>query len=344
MFGIVKGGGAVQYLIGAGMSFFALIGLVGVLHRYELTIDLSARSYRGVRGFWPAPRRIAGSIDDMRGVLLQRYWTTREVSDGSERREARWTVSFDFGDNDAVSFFSTPFEKQAYSTLEHYSRLLRLPAIDRTTDEERRRNPETLNRSVAQAAWSDEQSAAAPATPPVDGRIDWDPSPGAGRITLPPVGLSGNSISLVLGLCATCAGVALGLSQLGLLEIPLKIASGGWIVTAFLLLYGPGTVTLLLGLACNRQVIREELGDLLFYRTTLLGGRRNKRRLAKPDIEEIVVAKVADHYTRRLRVRRRLDLEQVVLRTDDEIVRIGETLNGEEQRWLVQALKHLAAR
>lgn len=343
--GVVEGGGAGRYAVGGGMAFFALIGVVGVLYRYRLTIDLSSRTYRGLRGFWPSPRRMAGSLNDMPGVVLERHWITSEGTDGEKQRRVTWTLSFDFGDSDKVGFFATRIESQAYSKLEHFSKLLRLPAIDRTSEEERRREPENLDRSMAQAGWSNEDSAAAPTAPPGAGRIDWDPSSGTGCITLPPLGLSMRRVaSLVLGFGATLVDAAVTLAQLGLVEIPVEIRGGGWIVAAFFPLFGLGTSFQTLGQIRNRRVIREELDGLLIYRTTLLGGRRARRSLAKREIEEVVAQQVADDYTRRLRARMRLQPEEMALRTDAGIVRVGETLTAEEQRWLVQALKHLVGR
>jgi hypothetical protein len=198
---------------------------------------------------------------------------------------------------------------------------------------------------AAQAAWSTEGFASAPAAPSLKGRIDWDPSPGAGCITLPPLGLSMRRVFwLVLGICATLVGVAITLGQLGLHVVPIGIAGAGPVLTVLLLIFGTVTSALMLGLTRSRQVIREDLGNLLIYRTTLLGGRRDERSLVRREIEEIGVAEVANDYRRRLRAGLGLDPEEVALRTRARTVRVGETLTGEEQRWLVQALKYLAAR
>ena len=76
-----------RWIFTAAGAFFALIGLVAALWRYELRLDLLTRTYSGRKGFWPNPRPLRGLLDEMEGVIL----TSRiDRSDGSSATRSPW--------------------------------------------------------------------------------------------------------------------------------------------------------------------------------------------------------------------------------------------------------------
>lgn len=66
---LAEHGSVTQCLIAGGMF---LIGLVLILARYDLRMDLVAGSYQASRGVWPFVKRRRGLFTDFHGVALRR--------------------------------------------------------------------------------------------------------------------------------------------------------------------------------------------------------------------------------------------------------------------------------
>src|SRR3990170_8053625 len=80
-----------RWIFSAGGALFALAGFGGALWRYELRLDLLGRTYSGRRGFWPNPKAMKGSLDDLEGVVL-----SSRVERSDKSTYTVWTVSFAF--------------------------------------------------------------------------------------------------------------------------------------------------------------------------------------------------------------------------------------------------------
>jgi len=234
-------------------GFFAIIGFGAAMWRYEIHIDLTSRSYRGRRGFWPSTRKFGGSLDELNGVVLNRIWRRDSSSAGSG--DTMWVVSLEFeGWERPVSVFETRREARAYRQFKHLAERLQIDAIDRT------------GRPVASRLIT-----APPAASGIDSSID----PQTTSIALPALGFSLGSISLML----------LGLPFLGLGGFALLVL-GGWTLGPIFLLLGSGlTLAAIVG-SYAREVVIED-GDTLIFATSFRGWRYGIRRLPKRAIESV---------------------------------------------------------
>ncbi len=57
-----------RWVFSAGGALFALMGFGAALWRYELRLDLLGRTYSGRKGFWPNPKSLKGSLDDLERI------------------------------------------------------------------------------------------------------------------------------------------------------------------------------------------------------------------------------------------------------------------------------------
>jgi len=80
-----------RWVFSAGGVLFALVGFGGALWRYELRLDLLGRTFSGRKGFWPNPKTMKGSLDDLEGVVL-----SSRVERSDKSTYTVWTVSFAF--------------------------------------------------------------------------------------------------------------------------------------------------------------------------------------------------------------------------------------------------------
>ncbi len=113
------------------------LGLYQICQRDRLCLDVEAHTYHRRSGpFW-APRAVRGSLDDAVGVVLvydpPRFRWFWDLS-------TAWRVKLAFKSalDRPVLFRKTRDESAAYGCLEHYARLLRVPALDRADEGEER--------------------------------------------------------------------------------------------------------------------------------------------------------------------------------------------------------------
>ena len=240
--------------IGMG-GFFAAIGVGGALWRYQLIVDLTARSYRCRRGFWPSPRTVEGSLSELAGVLLTRSWRR---SDKSEHPV--WVVSLDFrGWNKPVSFFETTSERKDYRQLEKLARQLEVPAIDRTADgQEVVRSPDDLDQPVAERARAVESPQEIEDPPPGSGIEYSQTEIGAPMIALPALGFNAGSVFLALFVLPFFAFGAVALASVtGWTEIEVRGSLAAiWIVGGVFVALGvAGWTAVILG-GVAQEIVR----------------------------------------------------------------------------------------
>lgn len=330
---------ATRWIAIAMGAFFAAIGVGGALWRYDLTLDLTTHGYRGQRGFWPSPQALQGSLNELDGVLLTRSWRRSKNAE-----HAVWVVSLDFqGWEKPVSFYETTSERKGYRKLEEIARRLRTSAIDRTGDKELARTSDELDRSVA-GSESDAgfDSPAAIAEPPSGSGIEWTRSEiGTPMIVLPALGF--NAVAVFLGLFGSpfllFGAVALA-SALGWSGVEVSgTLSAKWVV---------GIVFVAVGALCwagaifgsvGREVIRGDR-EALLVSLFAFGYDYRRRRLPRRDIEDISMKPSRSSRSRRSSGAK----TEVVLRTDELVVRLAGDLPAASQQWLCRALLVLARR
>jgi hypothetical protein len=319
-----------RWMLGGMGIFFAVMGVLAMLWRYELKLDLMTRTYRGRRGFWPSPKVLQGSLDELRGIAIEQMWRKSSSSNGESSEHPSWVLSFDFGDW-SVRFFESRREEMAFAKLEQLARLMQVHVLDRTGDTEMRRAWNELDRSVAESLQSADEKPADPGSPPPDSK------------TLCAI--------IVFGLMFAGFGIAVLLSLTGVWDVPYSGSRVvGWVL---------GTVFCLIGLflmfgavwgSYAREVVREERDGLIFC-LVLLGKRYRQRFIPKREIEEVALKPIATARMHRLQKKKRATAtprgkgkHEVVVRSDDELVKIGGDLEPDDQDWLLRALTYLATR
>lgn len=344
---------------GAGLLFVAL-GIVGAFWRYELRLDLNARRYLRRKGFWPSPRETRGALEEIEGVVV-----VREERRSSSKRGSRtyivWVVKLPFrGEAKPVSVYEDRDEAEAYRRAESLAKKLRAPLMDRTQMPERVTPWEKLDESVADRVASQSKgwgfSSASVNEPPAGSRIQYDHTPSRRTILLPAPGVSFVTVLLVLfGLAfAGVGGFALWAKASGGVAIKESSEGAGWIVGSIFLLTGLGIVLLGVLVTGMRELVREEGGGLVFA-SLAMGREWAAKRMAKREIEQIEM-RYATEATSRSRVRIRIGgasvpvgnapaapKQEIVVRSDAHVARLGKNLSEEEKQWLHDALTAMAA-
>ncbi len=313
---------------------FGLIGLGGGLWRYELTLDLMARCYRGRRGFWPSPRPLQGSLEELAGVVLTRQWRRSSSSEGTSSEHAVWVVSLEFdGWKEPVSLFETSSEKKGYGKLEHLSRRLQVDAVDRTGGEETRRDWNALDRPATARSGERARVESVPALP-AGSRIEWTPSEsGSSMAVLPAMGFNVGAVFLFLfGLPFAGFGAVALLAVSKTIDVKFEgSTSAAWIVGSVFVVIGLGFCAGAIFGCVAREIVRRQAGDLVVS-LEAFGREYRIRRIPRTEVEGIEI-KPSNHA--------RSKSNQVVIRSDRRVIRMGGELTTDEQRWLLSAVAYL---
>lgn len=343
---------------GVGLLFVAL-GIGAAFWRYELRLDLNARRYLRRKGFWPSPRETQGALEEIEGVVMVQEQRTTSSKHGSSTYIV-WVVKLPFGGEEKpVSVYEDRDEADAYRRAESLAKKLRAPLIDRTQMPERVTPWEKLDESVAERMASQSKewrfSSASVSAPPVGSRIQYDQTPSRRTILLPAPGVSFISVFLVLfGLVfAGVGGFALWAKASG---AAIKESSEGaaWIVGGIFLMAGLGIALLGVLVTGMRDAVRED-GDALVFASSAMGREWATKRVAKREIEQIEIRYAAEPASRsrgRLRIGGAsvplgrtavAPKQEIVVRSDAHVARIGKNLSDEEKQWLRDALTAMAA-
>lgn len=348
-----------RWWFGGMGAFFAVVGLLGAFWRHELSLDLVTRTYRRRKGFWPHAAIRRGPLDDLEGVVLTMEMRRSSSSKGGAHHFPVWVVSLAFrGEGKPVSVMEDGREVKAYQRLETLAERLRLPAIDRTGGQQRRISWETLDRPLQEELrretprWGARAGAGIPPLPP-GSAIEVVRSPGGSIILLPAPGFS---LGTVFFLLFGSAFVGFGGIFLWAKVTGRAIKEGApgitWVIGPLFLVIGLVVFFLAVAASRGRMMIREDPSSLAFgYR--VCGRPLRPRRVPKGEIEEIRLRPVAaagrDATLRVGPVSVRWPRQEaqgrteLFVRSDREVVRLGEALRPEEQEWLRQTLLGLLA-
>jgi len=333
---------------GAGLLFVA-IGMGGALWRYELRLDVNARRYTRRKGFWPSPKVEESSFEDLEGVAL-----VQEERQSKNHTYMVWVVQLPFrGEEKPVDVFESRDEVEGYARAESLAKKLRLPLLNRTEAPERVTPWEKLDETVAERVAAQSKGWSVPASmgaPPLGSRIQYDETPGRRSILLPSGGLQ--FISIFLGLFGLVFGgfgaffLWAFVSGMPVQENP---EGAGMVIAPLFLLIGLGIAGAGAATATGRSVVRED-GDTLAIGWHALGRDWTAKRFAKREIEQIELRFAAEPSSRgggRLRVggaaislggSAKSPGQEVLVRSDRAVARLGKNLNEEEQQWLRDAL------
>ncbi|MGH9790808.1 MAG: hypothetical protein ACRD5W_06320, partial [Candidatus Acidiferrales bacterium] len=198
-------------------------------------------------------------------------------------------------------------------------------------------------------------SSASVSAPLAGSRIQYDHTPSRRTILLPAAGVSFISVFLVVfGLVfAGVGGFTLWVKASG---AAIKESSEGaaWIVGAVFLLIGLGIALLGLLVTGMRDVVRED-GDALVFASSAMGREWMAKRITKREIEQIEIRYAAEPAWRsrgRLRIggvsaplgrTAVAPKQEIVVRSDAHVARLGKNLSDEEKQWLSDALTAMAA-
>jgi hypothetical protein len=356
--GLISDATARWWFGGAG-AFFAVIGLLGAFWRHELSLDLVTRTYRRRKGFWPHAAIRRGSLDDLDGVVLKTEIRRSSSAKGGSHHFPVWVLGLAFsGERKPVSIMEFRQETKAYQGLESLAKKLRITAIDRTEEQEKRTPWDALDRPLLDEIRKDSsrwKGAAGRVVPPMPygSTIQLLGEPGRRTILLPRPGFSVGIPFLILFGFA-CVAIASFVFWAKTAGRPFRESHPGIASVLGLVYLVLGLLVLLAAIAAvqARMVIQEGPTSLAFgYRA--FGRSFRLRRLPKGEIEEIRIKPVptpASEYSIRLGplslrgpTRKPQAKPEVFVRSDREVVRLGQDLKPEEQEWLRDVLLCLLA-
>jgi hypothetical protein len=338
---------------GVGL-LFVFIGISAMFWRHELCFDLNARRYTRRKGFWPTPALTEGGLEELEGVAL-----VREERHSKNHSYLVWVVQLPFrGEQKPVSVAEERDEAKGYRRAESLAKRLRLPLLDRTEVPERVTPWDKLDETVADRAaarskgWS---FAASLSAPPPGSRIQFDETPSRRAILLPPPGLNFPSVFLVLfGLAFTAFAGFFLYAKLDGMPIRENPEGAAWIIAPLFLLIGLAITLGGVAAGAGRDMVREE-GDTLAVGWRVLGREWLPKKFAKREIEQIEVRVAAEPASRsrgRLRIggasislghSTHTPGQEVLVRSDRAVARLGKNLSDEERQWLRDALTAMAS-
>jgi len=341
---------------GVGLLFVA-IGIGGAFWRHELRLDLNARRYSRLKGFWPSPKLREGGLEEIEGVALQ-----TEERRSKDHTYTVWVVKLPFrGEEEPVSVHEARDEMGGYARAESLAKKLRVPLLDRTEMPERVTPWEKLDETVADRVaaqskgWGVPSSVGAPPPASFGGsRIFYDQTPSRRVILLPAMGMNALSIFLGLfGLAFAAGGGFFLYAMLSGMPVNESPEGAGWVIAPVFILIGLGTVTFGYAAAAARGVVRED-GDTLAIGMRVLGRDWGMKRFVKREIEQVELRIAAEPARRSGRLRvggasiamgssPSTPGQEVLVRSDRAVARLGKNLTDEERQWLRDALTSMAS-
>jgi len=334
---------------------FVLAGVAGVFWRLEVDIDLVGRRVRIVRGMWPTPKVIVRQLDEADGVWLAIKY--RSSGSKSKRKVPWWFVSLKFPEEKkGIRLAALSNEVDAYSKWEYYAERLRLNAVDATEKEPKRRSWEKLDENLASQTSDEHPEPVHAPNPPMGSTIELLSNRGRREILLPALGVSLGLVFLILfgGVFAIMGGSLL-LAALGIIDIQVEGSETAInLIPPIFMLVGLGIIWLGVKGSYSATVIGVENSEL-FKEYLAFGKRSGRKSVPLIDIESVSVAgDVRSRHRSDGRIRvggvsigkrtyRRRD-DEVVVRSDQGILRFGGSLSKEERTWLADACYYAAVK
>ncbi len=334
---------------------FVLVGILGILWRMELDIDLARRSVLVRRGMWPLPKTRTSQLDDADGIWLTMKY--RSSGSKSKRRIPWWFVSLKFpGEKRGTSMFTTSSEVDAYQKWEYYARRLQLDAVDATAAEPQRKHWQDLDDNLAVRSNESASRLHRVPSPPAGSKIEllWDR--GRKEILLPAPGFNGGLVFLSLfGGAFVALGGSFLLARLGIFDVSIEGSElSQIIIPPIFILAGLGIIWLGIWGSYTALVVGVENGDL-FIQNRAFGKRFGRKSIPHTDIESVSVGgdirsrnrsgggiKIGGVTVGSKRYRGRDN--EVVVRSDKKILRFGSALTEAERTWLADACYFVAIR
>ena len=345
----------VRIIFVAFSLLFVIAGVLGFFWRMELDIDLTRRQVRLVRGMWPAPETSTRPLDEADGVWL----TMKYRSSGSKnkRRVPWWFINLKFPDEKkGTRLFATRSEVAGYKKWEYYAKRLQLDAIDATAEDPQRHSWQDLDDSLAvQSKETDSRPQRVPEPPP-GSKIEllWDQ--GQKEILLPAPGFSAGLVFLFLfgGTFAALGGSFL-LATLRILDATVQGSElSQMIIPPIFILIGLGIIWIGIRGSFSALIIGVENGEL-FTQNQAFGKRSGRKSVPLNQIESVGVGKdirsrnptgqgitVGGVTVGNKRYRSRDN--EVVVRSDQKILRFGRGLTATDRAWLADACYFAAIR
>lgn len=303
-----------RWVVGGIVVLLATAALQRAFWRESLSLDLMQRRYRYSRGYWPNLATDEGSLDALKGVVLD--VVARSGSRGGE--VITWVVSLAFGDRTlAVASFAS--ELAGYEYMGELAKRLRIPTLDHT------------GRSEAQTAWTEIDKPIATQTGRPAAHRQLPPLPDGSRITL-----LGDAPERRIVLPR--AGFRPGYFLYALFPLFPPWFSGTLFNPRFSapFIAFAGIFVLGAAIACITRKEITESGDNITITTRLFGSSWATRSIAKRDIVEVKLKPVPGRTSRRR--------EEVQLRAATTLLNVrAASLSRDEMTWLAQALQALAA-
>lgn len=347
-------------LIRNGFTGFALLfvaaGVFGIFWRMEMDIDLTWRRVRLRRGFWPSPKISERPLDEADGIHLTLEYRSAG-SKGKKRKVPWWLVSLKFPDEKkGTRIFVSRNERDAYEKWEYFARRLELDAVDATSAEPARQDWRRLDDNLA--ARTDDAGTALVRAPtmPAGSTIEVLQGDARKELILPRLGFNGGLVFLAF---FGAAFIALGggglLASLGVIDM--EVQGSRWailIVPPVFVLAGLGIVWL--GIWGSFSSLVVGVGSAALYTENLAFGRRSGRKsVPLAEIESITVG--GDVRSRRRtgarvtvggvslgRKKYREREDEIVIRSDNQILRFGGSLPEADKTWLADACRYASVR
>lgn len=332
---------------------FVFAGVFGIFWRMEMDIDLVNRRVRIRRGMWPAPKTRIRSLDDADGVWLTMEY--RSSGSKSKRKVPWWFVSLKFPEERrGTRIFAARTELEGYRKLEHYARRLQLDAVDGTAEQLRRRSWQQLDEKVGSQKIEADSARVASPEPPPDSNIELISNHGRKEILLPAAGFNGGLVLLALfGGVFIVLGAGVLLAAAGAVDVQVEGSKVALMtVPPVFILAGAGIIWLGIRGSYSATVVGVSNGAL-FVDHLAFGKRSGRRSIPLADIESIGIGgDVRSRHRVGFRSqigavgigggRYRERQSEVVVRSDQQILRVGSRLTDAERAWLADACRHAA--
>jgi hypothetical protein len=346
--------GAFRYAFTGFAMLFVVIGVLGVFWRLELDIDLSTRSVRLRRGFWPATKSTHRSLDEAEGVVLRMEYRS-SGSKGNKRKVPWWFVGIQFPEEEkATRIFATTKEVDAYEKWEYFAKRLKLDAINATEPAavERKGYRELDAKLSSQSPTENAERPRRDPTPPQGSGLEVRFDGHQKEIVIPAVGFSGGLVFLFLfGATFAAMGTLPLLAQFGILDIEVSGSDAVLaIVPPIFILAGLGIIWLGIKGSYSTMHISVRSGELV-TEIMAFGRRSGHKSVVLANVESVGIS--GDVQSRRRKTGHikiggvafgnrgyQERKKEIVVRADGGILRFGRSLNDAARIWLGNACRY----
>lgn len=345
-----------RYALTGFALIFVVAGILGIFWRLEVDIDLARRRVRIRRGFWPAPKTYERALDEADGIYLQLEYRGSDTGN-AKRRVPCWFVSLKFPDEkNGTRIYASRNELDAYGKWELFARRLELDAVDATSGAPERVDWRRLDENVAARVDAAGDRDGRPPPQPARSKIAVLRTGAHTELQLPRLGFNSGLVFIVLfGAAFIALGGGAVVASLGLIDT--EVQGSQWavrLVPPVFVLAGLAIVWLGIWGSYRSVIVGVERGAL--YTENIVFGRRYGRKsVPLAEIESITVGgDVRDRRQTGARVRvggltlgrkKYRDREsEVVVRSDERILRFGGSLHQADQVWLADACRYASIR